>query len=34
MMLTANLDIQDSLINGQRGNTRHIEFAQDSVEKV
>ena len=33
-ILTANLDIQDRLINGQTGNITHIEFAQVSVQKV
>ena len=31
VMLTINIDIQDRLINGQTGITRHIEFAQGSV---
>ena len=26
VMLTVNVDIQDSLINGQTGNIEHIEF--------
>ena len=34
VMLTVNLDIQDHLINGQTGYISHIEFVQDSVQKV
>ena len=33
-MLTVNIDIQDRLINGQTGNSRHIEFAQGGDRKV
>ena len=32
--LTANLDIQDSLINGHRGNINHLEFTPGSGRKV
>ena len=28
-MLTVNIDIQDRLIDGQAGNIRHTQFAQD-----
>ena len=34
VMLTANLDIQDSLINGHTGNINHLEFTQGSGRKV
>ena len=33
-MLAVNINIQDRLINGETGNTSHIEFAQVSVQKV
>ena len=33
-MLTANVDIQDRLINGQTGNAKHIEFIHRSIHKV
>ena len=32
--LTANLDIQDSLINGHTGNINHLEFTPGSGRKV
>ena len=34
VMLKVNVDIEDRLTNGQTGNISHIEFAQDSVQKV
>lgn len=34
VMLILNMDIQDRLINSQRGNVRHSEFAGGSVRKV
>ena len=33
-MLKVSLDIEDRLTNGQTGNISHIEFAQDSAQKV
>ena len=33
-MLILNMDLQDRLINGQRGNVRHIEFSRSNVCKV
>ena len=34
VMLTVNIDIQDRLINGQTGNIRHTELAQDTTHEV
>lgn len=33
-MLTVNINMQDRLINGQKGNIRHIELDQGSTGKV
>ena len=33
VMLTVNIGIQDRLINGQTGNTEHIEFVQGTIIK-
>ena len=34
VILTVNVDIQDCLINGQTGSTRHTEFAHGNFRKV
>ena len=33
-MVTVNLNIQNYVNNGQKGNINHIEFAKDGVQKV
>ena len=33
-MLIVDIDIQDPLVNGQKGIIRHIEFAKGSVYKA